>query len=581
MVAYFRGRRVVIAYDADLVGIKGALTNAQELLEVGARVRLLLWPPETIHHEAEDDQEGASVRKAALKLARELGLGDTMEAYIEALPAKHGHDLTDWVVKLGRDRSGLEALAKAGPLLQPAVAPDPAPETPPSDGERSPEDEAAFLRGCKAYSAIDDKTNFRSLLLVRAILERQRLITERNSMVTYRWNGAVWRPLVQAELERLIINALGVGAGRNKIAEASQMLKAETLLPVGQALDHRADLLCMSNGMADLENWAVIPHDPSYYATYQFPWPFDPQQPPPSCPDWRKALPEIVPDAGSRRELQQFFGYCMWRKYPWHKSLWLKGEGRNGKSVILHVLQRLVGEERTSSLNLKELERPFARASLLGRLLNVFEEASADFFSTDYFKILSSGGRVQAEFKYGQLFEFHCTSKLAFSMNNWPQFHDKSEGLYSRLLPIVLPRRFTDSDRDPFLKEKLEAELPGIFHWALAGLFDLRRQNGFIHCQATREVLAHYQRENDPLRSFVDDCCVVGLDEVENKDLLFEAYKSWCGKNAMGRPLPHNTFSRALKRTLGGNLNAEYRETPSGPRRYKGIRLRDMMEAAA
>jgi len=46
---------------------------------------------------------------------------------------------------------------------------------------------------------------------------------------------------------------------------------------------------------------------------------------------------------------------------------------------------------------------------------------------------------------------------------------DDDDGIWRRLQMIPFNRRFSESERDPDLYEKLLLELPGILNWALDG----------------------------------------------------------------------------------------------------------------
>lgn len=48
--------------------------------------------------------------------------------------------------------------------------------------------------------------------------------------------------------------------------------------------------------------------------------------------------------------------------------------------------------------------------------------------------------------------------------------HDKSHGFYRRQIIIRAKDKPPQRKDDPFLKEKLEAEIPGIVQWCIEGL---------------------------------------------------------------------------------------------------------------
>jgi putative DNA primase/helicase len=48
-------------------------------------------------------------------------------------------------------------------------------------------------------------------------------------------------------------------------------------------------------------------------------------------------------------------GYSLWPGYPIAGALFLYGDGRNGKSTLLEVIKRLLGQENLSSLTTTHL----------------------------------------------------------------------------------------------------------------------------------------------------------------------------------------------------------------------------------
>ena len=65
-------------------------------------------------------------------------------------------------------------------------------------------------------------------------------------------------------------------------------------------------------------------------------------------------------------------------------------------------------------------------------------------------------------------------------------------------------------------------ELPGIFNWALEGLKQLNRNNGFVTPSRNKEIISEYRRDSDPVRAFLED----------HYDYALNAY----GRGLLGRP---------------------------------------------
>ena len=118
-------------------------------------------------------------------------------------------------------------------------------------------------------------------------------------------------------------------------------------------------------------------------------------------------------------------------------------------------------------------------------------------------------------------------------------------------MPIKFTRQFRvgDPDHDPDLWAKLEPELPGVFCWAVVGLYRLRRRGGFAHCKATMDYLNEYRYANNHVVQFIEEACVLDPEKAEDKSDFFAGYVEWA-KAAQYKPMPNNRFFTALKETV-------------------------------
>ncbi len=509
----FKGRHVAIAYDADLAGWKGAFKVAGQLAGAAASVRVIRWPDFMLPQDAPE--------------------GD----YSARLPETHGQDLTDFFARHGRNVDELmDLLAEAQEVKDPAPRAGDAP----SGG--------AGLERFRSWSDLDLKVNFRPLLMVREILAERQICTERESGVTYLYDQAqgVWQPAPAEIIKRLVMAKMGVAASRNRVGEAADMIQTLSMLDEGQEMDRDAYMVNLLNGMADLRTWELKPHAPEWRSTHQHPFAFDPAKPQ-DCPRFKAGLFKTIQVGEVIYEVQEFVGYCLLRAYPFHKALFLLGGGNDGKSKFLEVLQELVGQKRCAAINMRDLEDQFLRVMLHRASLNVFTEASAEFFHNDHFKALTGGDWITAAYKHEQGFRFKSACKHAFSMNALPRMADKSFALYRRILPVKFRHRFGPGDEDPNILDKLLVELPGIFQWALVGLRRLLDRGGFQDSPTTKAVLAEYRDLNNVLRLFIDEACLKGEGHQVGKQDLYDAYKTWHEEAGLSKRMDKPRFFRELK----------------------------------
>jgi hypothetical protein len=100
---------------------------------------------------------------------------------------------------------------------------------------------------------------------------------------------------------------------------------------------------------------------------------------------------------------QEDLGYLLLPGNPLHVAFLFRGDGRNGKGVLMDVMRALVGPGAVSSLSLEDMVSDRARfrlVGLVGSALNLCGELDPKFLaSTAAFKGLTGGDVVQVERK--------------------------------------------------------------------------------------------------------------------------------------------------------------------------------------
>ena len=344
-------------------------------------------------------------------------------------------------------------------------------------------------------------------------------------------------------------------------------LKTETFIKPD--VINSVSFLNVKNGLYDVDNMRLIPHTSQVYSINQLNVTYQNNA---QCPLWVKTLREIFEDDSTRiMLLQEYFGYCLTRDTDYEKSLFLFGEGANGKSVVLYVLEELIGRENCSSIPLEKFNDMHYIAQLRDKLVNISLEtnARADVYD-NMFKAIVTGDTIAADEKYGQPFQFKPYCKLLFSTNNMPRVKDKTEGYFRRLLVLPFNQQFTVNGRDPKLKYKIAgSELDGIFLWALNGLKCLRERGYFEESASMLAVKDEYRKENNNVIIFADEVCVIDAHAEVKKDELYQAYHDWCFASGY-KPLRKIAFGRELQRQYEFVADAR----SSYERRWEGVRLR-------
>ncbi|MFC1646592.1 phage/plasmid primase, P4 family, partial [Candidatus Omnitrophota bacterium] len=426
------------------------------------------------------------------------------------------------------------------------------------------------VEGCSevySFESLDEATikRINANEIADQIFKHHRLINFADTYYEYR-NGC-YRLLFIEEVQKWIKDVCGMGFSASKLRNVLVALKTETFIKPD--VINSVSFLNVKNGLYDIDNMRLIPHTPQVYSVNQLNVTYQNNA---QCPLWVKTLREIFEDDSARiMLLQEYFGYCLTRDTDYEKSLFLFGEGANGKSVVLYVLEELIGRENCSSIPLEKFNDMHYVARLRDKLVNISLEtnAKADVYD-NMFKAIVTGDTIAADEKYGQPFQFKPYCKLLFSTNNMPRVKDKTEGYFRRLLVLPFNRQFTVNERDPKLKYKIAgSELDGIFLWALNGLKCLRERGYFEESASMLAVKDEYRKENNNVIIFVDEVCVIDAHAEVKKDELYQVYHDWCF-NSGYKALRKIAFGRELQRRYEFVADAR----SSYERRWEGVRLR-------
>lgn len=286
-------------------------------------------------------------------------------------------------------------------------------------------------------------------------------------------------------------------------------------------------LINLKNGFYNLREKRLIPHTPEIFSVTQIPVEYDPKA---DCPLIKKFVSEIV-EPKNVAVLQELVGYCLWKDYHIQKAFMFIGEGKNGKSTFIKLLYSFLGSENVSSVALQELEQSFAKASLYGKMANLYPDISNKALTqTGTFKALTGGDSISAEFKFKDRFNFINFAKLIFSCNKIPETRDFTTAFFRRWIIINFPYKFEGRNDDKFLINKLTTreELSGMFNWALEGLERLLKNNEFTNTKSDEEMEIRYKKLSSSVAGFLMDCCEIDTESALRKDELYLAYCNYC-----------------------------------------------------
>lgn len=315
-------------------------------------------------------------------------------------------------------------------------------------------------------------------------------------------------------------------------------------------LDANAELVNLRNGVFNLRTGTLLPHCKDYLLTAQLGFAYEDDA---ECPQWEKFISDVMVSSQIKTDpsmiefLQEAFGYSITASTEQEISFWLIGEGANGKSTLLKVLDKLSGSAALH-LNLGMLDRDkYQLAELGGKRVIICTESPDTTVSDSVLKAIISGDKMNVRGIFGKPFVVNPIAKVWWGMNNPPRVNDTSEGFWRKTKVIPFNRTFEYEERNKKLIHLLTAELPGIFNWSLIGLKRLETRGYFTECDAIEDATNSYRDESDLPGQFIKERCKRSNNSAEPSSNLYSAFRMWCKENGH-RPPSSNRMGREWKR---------------------------------
>lgn len=360
--------------------------------------------------------------------------------------------------------------------------------------------------------------------------------------------------------------------------EITQWLKTKDQLQISdEILAKRKDYVAFTNCIVKISDSSIRSHQPDYYFTSVVNAEFPLQRQSAYGYHFEKFIRQVT--GGNHQKyfrLQELFGLVISEIREVKVIPFLLGPKDSGKSIVLKILEHLIGQEFFTNLSFEELNQPSFLCQLFGKKLNACGEVSEIALNRlDVFKKLSGGDYVMARYLYGQAFKFINKSVLLFAGNDLPTIRgiDRSNAFSQRLLIFPFSFQVPKEDQDIHLFDKLLKEMPYIAKWSLIGLKRWCQNNyQFTSCDEIEEIAREYSEQNNSVKNFISTCCILDPDLRTHNDVLESAYRTFCRDNGIIEETD-KVFHKCMQGTIGLK-HTRFRQNDENKNGYIGIALR-------
>lgn len=334
---------------------------------------------------------------------------------------------------------------------------------------------------------------------------------------------------------------------QSQINEIFNLLREDLRIAIADAdCNPYRKFINFKNGMFDIENQVLLPHDPRYMSTVQIPHEYHDNT---LSPDdiqlvdlmRRAQLPE-----DDIQMLLSYMAYSMTTMNNMKCFMCLVGGSNTGKSTLINMVNALVGKQYRSALSIQDMAVRFYPAQLKDKLINTCaDNSSLSLNDIGNLKKITGNDEIMHEDKGCKPYFFLPFAKLWFSFNTLPlQLEDRSDAYWERLRilemnkKIVLNQTYVD---DLCSDDSISAIIP-----VLCRL--LRDMKKIPHSRNSKRLSDKLRSDSDTVHAFVTTQIqkTNRYEDFIKKEDLYEQYSRFCLRED-STPYKRKNFYKSLE----------------------------------
>jgi len=372
-----------------------------------------------------------------------------------------------------------------------------------------------------------------------------------------RWNRDVTNRMLGLFHEYVEVVIQQPGASWNDLKQFESLAKAKNVLELSQhrlsksLADFDTDSWSFgcSNGLLNLKTGVLADHRPDHYTLMRSSVKFQPDA---SCTVFDQFIRQVFDgDEALVEYVQKCVGYSLCGSTKEQSLFLMIGEGANGKSTFVNILNDLFGDysKTAASWTLVQSNRNSVGDDLIhligARFISMSETEQGQKLAEAKVKQMTGGDTISGRKLYGEQFDFQIHGKIFLASNLKPEIHGGGHGIWRRINVIPFNRIFSKEEQDTELLGKLKRESSGILNWALEG-FNKWLRDGLQQPESVKLAVSEYMDEMDDVAQFVSEECELQNPSSEVKaQKLYEAYKDWC-HSLRRTPKSNKLFKKSL-----------------------------------
>lgn len=302
-----------------------------------------------------------------------------------------------------------------------------------------------------------------------------------------------------------------------------------------EKMNDNENLINFENGILDLSSKKMFPHSSKLLMDIQIPCAYIENVPSPETHYFDKFLDNFTcGDEALKKLILQCIGKAISNSpgYLEKIAFLFIGPGNTGKTLFKLLLTELIGPENCSSIDLKDLEKPFSKIQLLNkRIAGTNDLSSMKISSLDSFKQLTGGDYINDAYKGMDAIDFRFKGLLILAGNKLPVFSgDRGDWVYDRMIIIPCNGVVPPEKRNNHLLKDLLTEKEYIVSLAINALYDVIK-NGYDVPDVCIKLRESYKVDNNSVLAFRNECMKKRTDRFIHDDFTcgktYITYKNW------------------------------------------------------
>lgn len=384
----------------------------------------------------------------------------------------------------------------------------------------------------------------------------------------YSWDAGIWARVPESRIQSVVASELSKGVktikppavGENVLqalseanpigekdsrfiataAKVREVVSGLAMLAETRTIAEEPDndLIVMANGVFSISKRKIVsPWSPEFPHTWKLDFDYNEKA---QCPAFSAYIDSITGNQpNTKKFLQEYLGYVLSGSTKRQTALYLMGASGAGKSVFAEICAEVVGVKNVESAS-GDIDKWSAAQWENAKLItfpDVRNVGDPRRLGQVILQIVGND-KVTVERKGKDPYTAKIDANVLVVSNVAIPIYDEAGVAITRFKGVYLDKVFRGTkDEDTGLKEKIRAEMSGVFNWALEGLKRLEENGAFTTPDTHDKVISLLRTASSKTAEFYEnylESTGSRADVLDARDIQ-RAIKHWLGNEKIQR----------------------------------------------